>query len=211
MSKTLAATALAGCAIAAGGSAVVATAWGQGQQVGPPLQAVNWADSGLPGAVCKASKEIVLKNHTATLSKTGFGNVDSHGDPDQVIVYGAGDVEYGTVGAAKEPAAAIDVMCSNNGGTADGQLRSARVMFGGQVGATKLLGIITPQHPSARDQHVPLLGKVTFSGGDLTVREYFYGANDPTCCASGRATTTWELSKGKLKAINTVVTKRAAS
>jgi len=174
-----------------------------------PLQAIDWANSVLPAAVCKASKPIELHDHSATLARTGFGNVNSHPNPYVVDVYAASDVVDGNL-AGVGNAAAVDVTCSNNGGTADGQLRFADVIFGGSVSKVRTLGIITPRI-SGGPGHVPLLGTPKFSGGKIIVAEAFYGPNDATCCATGRATTTWVYTHGKLTALRTVITKRAAS
>jgi len=175
----------------------------------PPSQPIDWANSVLPGAVCKSSKPIELRNHSATLTRTGFGNVNSHPNPYVVDVYAASDVVYGNLAGVGD-AAAVDVTCSNNGGTADGQLRFADVIFGDLESKARTLGIITPRTSGSRD-HVPLLGTPRFSDGKIIVGEAFYGPNDRTCCATGRATTTWAYSHGKLTALHTVITRRAAS
>ncbi len=176
----------------------------------PPLQAIDWANSILPGTVCESSRPIQLHDHSATLAHTGFGKVNSQPNPYVVDVHAASDVVYGSL-AGVGNAAGIDVTCSNNGGTADGQLRFADVIFGGSASNIRTLGIITPQVSGATDNHVPTLGTPKFSGGKIIVREAFYGPNDPTCCSTGRATTTWAYAHGKLKALRTIITKRAAS
>ena len=123
-------------------------------------------------------------------------------------VAAAYDVTYGQLGGVG-PAVAVDVVCSNNGGTADGQIRFADVVFRGSATRVRLVGLITPRQPhSSNVSHVPLLGKVKWVDGRIVVAEYWYGPNDPTCCASGRATTTWAYRTGKLTAVRTVVTKR---
>ncbi len=186
------------------GAAAVASA-----QTTLPLQAVGWQNETLPGAVCKASSPIRLHNHVAQISHTGFGDVNSFGsNPDLVRVAAADDVTYGQLGGVG-PAAAVDVVCSNNGGTADGQIRFADLIFSGSATRVRPVGLITPRQPhSSNVSHVPLLGKAKWVDGRIVVAEYWYGPNDPTCCASGRATTTWAYHTGKLTAVRTVVTKR---
>ena len=176
-----------------------------------PLQAVGWQNETLPGAVCKASSPIRLHNHVAQISHTGFGDVNSFGsNPDLVQVSAAYDVTYGQLGGVG-PAAAVDVVCTNNGGTADGQIRFAEVVFSGSAFSARAVGLITPQQPHLRTVgHVPLLGKVNWVNGRIVVAEAWYGPNDSTCCASGRARTTWAYRTGKLTALRTVVTKRPA-
>jgi hypothetical protein len=200
---------IGGLASAAALAAVVAVAGVASAQTSLPLQAVGWQNEPLPGAVCKSSSPIRLHNHVAQVAHTGFGDVNSSGsDPDLVRVAAAYDVTYGRLGGVG-PAAAVDVVCSNNGGTADGQIRFAEVVFSGSAASVHPVGLITPQQPRrAKVSHVPLLGKVKWVDGRIVVAEYWYGPNDSTCCASGRATTTWAYRASKLTAVRTVVTKR---
>jgi hypothetical protein len=200
---------IAGLSSVAALAAAVAVAGVASAQTSLPLQAVGWQNETLPGAVCKSSSRIRLHNHVAQIAHTGFRDVNSFGsDPDLVRVAAAYDVSYGRLGGVG-PAAAVDVVCSNNGGTADGQIRFAEVVFSGSATNVRAVGLITPQQPHpAKVPHVPLLGKVKWVNGRIVVAEYWYGPNDPTCCASGRATTTWAYRTGKLTAVRTVVTKR---
>ena len=190
-------------------AAVVAVAGVASAQTTLPLQAVGWKNETLPGAVCRASSPIRLHDHVAQIAHTGFGDVNSSGsDPDLVRVAAAYNVTYGQLRGVGS-AAAVDVVCSNNGGTADGQIHFADVVFRGSATSVRPVGLITPRQPhSSNVSHVPLLGKVKWVDGRIVVAEYWYGPNDPTCCASGRATTTWAYRTGKLTAVRTVVTKR---
>jgi hypothetical protein len=200
---------IGGLASAAALPALVGTAAVASAQTTLPLQAVGWQNETLPGAVCRASSPIRLHNHIAQISRTGFGDVNSFGsDPDLVRVAAAYDVTYGQLRGVG-PAAAVDVVCSNNGGTADGQIRFADVVFSGSASGVRPVGLVTPRQPhNSNVSHVPLLGKVKWVDGRIVVAEYWYGSDDPTCCASGRATTTWAYRTGKLTAVRTVVTKR---
>jgi hypothetical protein len=192
-------------ALAAG----VAVAGVASAQTSLPLQAVGWPNETVPGAVCRSSSQIHLHHHFAQIAHTGFGDVDSFGsDPDLVEVTAAYDVTYGQLGGVG-PAVAVDVVCSNNGGTADGQIRFADVVFSGSATSVRPVGLLTPRQPHRSNaSHVPLLGKVKWVHGRIVVAEYWYGPKDPTCCASGRATTTWAFRTGKLTAVRTVVIKR---
>ena len=200
---------IGGVASAAALAAVVGVVGVASAQPTLPLQAVGWQNETLPGAACKASSPIRLHNHVAQISQTGFGDVNSFGsNRDLVQVAAAYDVTYGQLGGVG-PAVAIDVVCSNNGGTADGQIRFADVVFSGSATSVRPVGLITPQQPhSSNLSHVPLLGKVKWVHGRIVVAEYWYGPSDPTCCASGRATTTWAYRAGKLIAVRTVITRR---
>jgi len=190
----------------AAGVAVAAVA---SAQTSLPLQAVGWPNETLPGAVCRSSRQIHLHHHVAQIAHTGFGDVNSFGsDPELVEVTAAYHVTYGQLRGVG-PAVAIDVVCSNNGGTADGQTRFADVVFSSSATSVRTVGLLTPQQPHrSKASHVPLLGNVKWVHGRIVVAEYWYGLNDPTCCASGRATTTWAFRSGKLTAVRTVVTKR---
>src|ERR1700728_2044079 len=149
---------IGGLATAAALAAAVAVAGVASAQTPLPLQAIGWQNEPLPGAVCKSSSPIRLHNHVAQIAHTGFGNVNSSGsDPDLVRVSAAYDVTYGQLGGVG-PAAAVDVVCSNNGGTADGQIRFADVVFSGSATSARAVGLITPQQPHrAKVSHVPLL------------------------------------------------------
>lgn len=192
-------------------AAVVAVAGVASAQTPLPLQAVGWPNETLPGAVCRASRPIRLHSHVAHIAHTGFGDVNSSGsDPDLVQVAAAYDVTYGRLGGVG-PAAAVDVGCANNGGTADGQLRFADVIFRGSAASVRPVGLITPRQPDrSKASHVPLLGKVKWVNGRVVVTESWYGPNDPTCCPSGRATSTWAYRAGTLTAVRTVITRRPA-
>ena len=173
------------------------------------LRAIAWRNVTLPGRVCRSGWPIRLHDHVARIAHTRFGDVHSFGsNPDLVLVWAAYRVTYGRLGALG-PAAAVDVLCSNNGGTADGQLRFADVVFSGSGARLRAVGLITPQQPRDSDvPHVPLLTYVRWVRGRIIAKEAWYGPNDGTCCASGRATTTWAYRGGRLKAVRTVVTKQ---
>ena len=149
---------IGGLASAAALAAVVGVAGVGSAQTTLPLQAVGWQNETLPGVACKANSPIRLHNHVAQISHTGFGDVNSSGsNRDLVQVAAAYDVTYGQLGGVG-PAAAVDVVCSNNGGTADGQIRFAEVVFSGSATNARAVGLITPQQPHLRTVgHVPLL------------------------------------------------------
>ncbi len=76
-------------------------------------------------------------------------------------------------------AATVDVVCSNNGGTADGQIRFAEIVFSGSATRVRAVGLITPQQPPSADlSHVPLLGKVKWVNGRIVVTESWYERPD---------------------------------
>jgi hypothetical protein len=98
--------------------------------------------------------------------------------------------------------AALPLQCDNNGGTADGQLLFSIGVFSGSGGKRHLLGLITPR-VQPKGVHVTIIGTfsnaVVMTAGRVLVHEIFYGPNDPTCCPSGRAVTTWTYDSGRLR------------
>ena len=105
----------------------------------------------------------------------------------------------------------LPVACKTEAATADRQLALALVAFDGTRSPPHLLAVLTPRQPS-RDEadHTPLLSLAKVAAGRIVVREASYGSNDPTCCSTGRATTTWALDNGRLKP-STVVRRQPSS
>jgi hypothetical protein len=168
------------------------------------LRHVDWQSAELPGGVCDASSPIRLRRGYASVR----GPLDGWWARLDVELAGAPPrVSYGEL--AGRPAAAVEVLCSNAGGTADGQLISSDVVFLQSAGSLRAIGILTPrQPPSAATAHIPLEGAVRFAGGRLEASEYWYGPSDPTCCASGRARTLWAYRGGALRALRTTVLRK---
>jgi hypothetical protein len=105
--------------------------------------------------------------------------------------------EFGAAYGELEPGeniAALDVWCSNTGGTADGQIENSLVVYTWVSGQLTALSTLTPPQLST-GVHVPYFddpaGDTTISTGAITTKELFYGAQDAVCCGSGRATTVW--------------------
>jgi hypothetical protein len=163
------------------------------------LHEVDWSDVTLPGAACGASHPIRVRDGHASISpvpqrfsKDSFYgkravNVDSDWDP---VVFG--DL---TRGGGSD--AGIVVSCNNGGGTADGALLYSWVVFSGAHGRLSPIGVVTPRVQSPRE--LPTLLEITIEPGAVVAHESFYGATDPTCCASGRATTVWTYANGALR------------
>jgi hypothetical protein len=113
---------------------------------------------------------------------------------------------YGTFDG--KPAAAVNVGCTNGGGTADGYMAYADVIFAAhQDAAPAVIAIVRPHiRPWGSTQLASLLG-VSFRGHDIVSHEVFYGGSDGTCCPSGRATSIWKISDGRLVRIRTTITR----
>jgi hypothetical protein len=215
------AVALAVCGAAAGcnddprkpqGHAVVAA-----RPPRPPavaLRKVDWANVSLPGAVCAASRPIHLHHHTAFLKEVPrrwahlLSSQREQGLRRGVRVdAGWEPVSYGTLGDGGPDAAALVVSCNNGGGTADGALAYAWVIFTGHPRNLDVAGIVTPQGPQSPHE-LPSTITLAFKDGGIKAREYWYGHRDGTCCPSGRATTIWTYAAAQLRPSPAVTTRQ---
>jgi len=169
------------------------------------LHAVDWADVRLPAAACGASEPIQLRKGQAMVHSSEWPWW-------AVVVVYAHIASYGDLAGNGRDDAAEAVICSNGGGTADGQLASADVVFKPVGHTLRVVGIITPQQPlNPSTPHVPLLGGVDIQHGQITAHEFWYGPADGTCCASGRAETIWAYRNGALQPTRTIVEKQPAA
>lgn len=165
------------------------------------MHAVRWKDAAVPGSVCGSLQPIVQLHE-------GQGFAISHRWPPLSIVEfvgGSDPVVYGDLDGDGRDEAAVGVYCSNGGGTADGVLADARVIYTAAARAPSVLGVIRPR---AQSHGRPALIQVTqIERGTIKVLETLYGSNDSTCCPTGRAVTTWALRNGKLVPRATTITK----
>lgn len=157
---------------------------------------VDWDDIEVPGLVCDTSQPIQLSQGKATIPTPAAVNA---GTP-QVDIFEWSSVVYGNLYGTGQNVAALDVWCSNTGGTADGQLQDSWVIFADGSGTLRTLAVLTPQQPSVAGFHVPIFGTepgyIEIQPGQITVKEAWYGPNDATCCPSGQATTVWRVNGG---------------
>lgn len=164
----------------------------------------------VPGSACLQSHPIQLRDGKARIA-------DARGNPSPPSGTGAryvnlsefGGVTFGDLESADVSDAAVSLTCDNNGGTADGVLLYSLAVFSGRTGHPVLLGLVTPRQQPAHELPT-LFGDVNLSGGQLTVREFFYGPKDRTCCPTGRAETTWGYRNGALVVLSTKVTTKPA-
>jgi hypothetical protein len=117
-------------------------------------------------------------------------------------------VFYGDLFGSGLDVAALDVFCSNTGGTADGQIQDSWVIFTDTTGTLQTLATLTPQQRSTTGDHVPIFtaepGGIEIQPGKITVKEGWYGPNDDTCCPTGLATTVWTFANGRFAPSTTV-------
>jgi hypothetical protein len=83
------------------------------------------------------------------------------------------------------------------------------VVFKAVGRSLRVLGIVTPRQPLTADAtHVPLVSIVRIGRGKIVASEAWYGRDDGTCCASGRARTIWSYRRGKLVPERTTVLRK---
>jgi hypothetical protein len=168
---------------------------------------VNWADATIPGSVCGAKAAIHLLHGTAVVKDSPW--------PANPYVHASLDLaQYGDLNGHGPDQAALDIWCDNGGGTADGQLADAWVMFTATAEGPRVIGVLTPQEPvPGPGWHVPyfddLPGGITIRPGQVVVREVWYGPGDGICCPQDRATTVWAFSSSGFHPDSTTVTKTA--
>ena len=158
------------------------------------LHQVNWASVTLPGSVCGANHPIHLHRHGAVVLSNRWSawprvTVDSGWNP----------VVYGDLDGDGSDEAALVIDCNNGGGTADGVLAYAQVIFTPREKSPRVIGVLTPQEQP--DNELPTLLQVTIRRGEIVAHEAWYGANDGTCCPSGRSTTTWTYTSERFRPV----------
>jgi hypothetical protein len=125
-----------------------------------------------------------------------------------VVVYSWSKPVFGDLTGDGHDEAALDVDCTNGGGTAGGQLAFSEVVFQAVGTLLRVVGVRTPRQPLEPESHVPLSHVVAIERGKVVVSEAWYGPNDGDCCASGRARTIWTFSAGKLRPTRTTVLRK---
>jgi hypothetical protein len=116
-------------------------------------------------------------------------------------------VVYGDVDGDGSDEAALYVDCNNGGGTADGVLAYAQVVFTVGPRGPAVLGVVRPR-VQPRNGAATLV-QVALRRGRVVAHEAFYAGGESICCPSARATTVWKYAGGKLVPTSTVVTKTA--
>jgi hypothetical protein len=164
------------------------------------LHALDWENVTLPGAACGSTHPIPLRESQALVRSTiwpWWPLVDVSAYPRPT---------FGDLDGDERDEAALNVMCSNGGGMAAGQLGSAYVIFSARRHVLRVVGVVRPRQPlDPEASHVPLLGAVEILPGKVIVQEAWYGPHDGTCCSSGRAATVWTYATGTLRPTRTVV------
>jgi hypothetical protein len=169
------------------------------------LHNVDWAEVTVPGSVCGATHSIRLHKSQAVVDSPRWPAW-----PHVTVDAGWNPVVYGNLDGVGQDEAALVVDCNNGGGTADGVLTYAQVIFTNAGNSLRVIGVLTPQQPRKANT-LPTLLTVKIRRGKVIAREAWYGPNDGTCCPSGRATTVWTYAREALRAGAPTVTKTPAS
>lgn len=163
---------------------------------------VDWNAVTVPGSVCDGVQPIVLRAGTATIDAPP--GVDA-GTPQLVV--SEGQVIYGDLLGGGQEVAAVNVWCSNTGGTADGQYKDSWIVYSADTGAPQVIGVMTPQVRGDPASHVPYFDTdrmgIEIDTRRIIARQLWYGPSDSTCCPTGRATTVWSYAHGVLTATST--------
>jgi hypothetical protein len=151
----------------------------------PPRHALNlhhvtWGDVAIPGQLCRVKGVIRLHKGQARISRSGYG-------PLEVSAFGPA---YGDLGGGQQ-VAALQVWCSNQGGTAAGQLAEGIIVFSGAGGRLHALGTLTPQYRPRSAAHIPFIAVKSIGAEHIVTTEFWYASTDADCCPSGRAITSW--------------------
>lgn len=190
----LAATVLTGGAGPALASPATLQSTGQPAGQALNLHHVKWGNVAVPGQLCRVNGPIQLHNGDARLKHSGFGPLDvSEEGP-----------AYGNLGHGQQ-VAALQVWCSNQGGTAAGQLAEGLVVFSGAGGRLHVLGTLTPQLRTGHAVHIPFVTIASIGAERVVTTEFFYTGSDADCCPSGRARTSWHWNGHSFKPGRTTV------
>ena len=158
------------------------------------LHHVRWGNVAVPGKLCRVNGPIRLHHGDAKLRHSGFGPLDvSEQGP-----------TYGNLGNGQQ-VAALQVWCSNQGGTAAGELAEGLVVFSGAGGRLHVLGTLTPQYYPHTRVHIPFVAVKSIGSERIVTTEFFYNSADADCCPGGRALTTWHWNGHSFKPGRTTI------
>jgi hypothetical protein len=190
--------------------------------------APRWSEVALPGSVCGATAPIHL-HWTGDFGRAYVRSVYWPSLPAVEVDASRPHLgeslggEEAELGDSYTHYGYMNVDCTTGGGTGPDRLASVVVVFatgehreGEPEYPLRFVGVITPQQPYAgygpagigdvelTENIASRHGKLTFRG-TVIVSEYWHGPGDPPDFPSGRATTIWTYSHGKLVSPRTVV------
>ena len=170
------------------------------------LHKVDWATVTLPGSVCGAPRPIRLHHQPGLPAAAGTAFVTPiprrwsgdafYGKRGVTVDTGWNPVVFGNLAGDAGEIAALIVDCNNGGGTADGVLAYAWVIFSGRGDRLSVVGVVTAQahHPPGE---LATTIEIAISPGKITSNEFWYFINDPL--VGHWATTVWTYARGTLR------------
>jgi hypothetical protein len=159
------------------------------------LHSVNLKNRTIPGSTCHSSQPIKLHNGHGKGGK--LGGIQLVDD-----VYGK--ATYGDLTHDGNSEAMLFVMCSTGGGTSASDVKDNWVVFTGQSGKVRVLGVMTAKH-QWYNTHPTSLDTPKLANGVATVREIVYFPTDPDCCGTGVGSTEWWFHNGALRVKSTTL------
>jgi hypothetical protein len=175
-------------------SAVVSVPVGSGD-----VHTLDWGSVPVPGAACGTSGPVRVHGGEALVRSA----IEPWWPVVQVVTQRPVFADLDGDGSDE---AIVRVVCSNAGGSADGQLGFADVVYRMTGRTLRSVAVLAPRQPLTLSAgHVPLLGPIDAGPGRIVENEAWYGLHDATCCPSGRARTTWRYVNGKVTPTTVVV------
>ena len=149
----------------------------------PPLnlRRIQWSSVVIPGWPCRALGYVHLKDYSASVKHSSYG-------PESIGI--VPPPSYGDVLGNGHDVAAVDVWCSNQGGTAAGQIANLYLVFSGESGKLRLIGTLRPG-TSLPNAHPSFLLGAQISVGRIIATERWYRPDDSDCCPSGTTVMAW--------------------
>lgn len=161
--------------------------------------AVDWSEASVALDACGLPGVVRLFGGSANFGGTIPAEEPRH--PEQSRELSIGHVTFGDVTGDRRDEAFVPVLCTNGGGTADGQTAFAVEVFTVGRGGPGLLGILRPTQPfSPGTPHIPYMDDASIRvRGHRVVNaiELWYDTSDSTCCPSLRVLTTWIYRGGR--------------
>lgn len=173
--------------------------------IGSGIRDVDWTRVTIPATVCKTIKPVALHGGSGSgMSDFWPGQTKS----ERIGVAAPTPPTIDEVAVDGTEAATLLVNCNNGNGMIAGVIAYRLVVFEMTNGALRLRATIAPviQMSYGRNATIPDLLRIE-SGSRFIIAESFYGSEEGSCCPSGRAISTWRMTKAGLKHVRTVVTK----
>jgi hypothetical protein len=167
------------------------------------LHQVDWANVTIPGDLCRAPRDIQLRNGDATNVPSDFDGPEEN-FPQDVGAF-TDEITYGDLTGDGRDEAALPVLCANHNSTAAGQQAFGILVFDGSAGRPQVIGTLVGLQPRLGEPPNRIeIQQIT--PGRVVATERWYGPSDGNCCPSGRARDVWQYANERLSVVGTTVT-----